>query len=79
MSTFDLTDDFDKRIATLRAAAPSGVSHEGTLDAAVYVRDTLQLALAAARSIDAKATLDHALAIYDRIEDERASQTEDDE
>jgi hypothetical protein len=60
--------EFDRQLKSAREARSGSVPHDGIADAAVYVRDTLELALAAARSLDESASLEHAIAIYDRIE-----------
>jgi hypothetical protein len=67
----DFTDEFDRKLESVRRARLGSVPHGGMLDAAVYVRDTLDLAFAAAKSLFKDATLEHALAIYDRIEERR--------
>jgi alkanesulfonate monooxygenase SsuD/methylene tetrahydromethanopterin reductase-like flavin-dependent oxidoreductase (luciferase family) len=68
-STADWTDSFDKGVEHA-GKAPNAPPH--IVDAAVYVRDTLDLAWKAAESVfDKKATPEIALAIYDRIDAER--------
>lgn len=65
----DHTDSFDRALSALNGVAnvPPRL-----LDAAVYVRDTLDLSLKAAESVFGKrATPDIALAIFDRINAER--------
>ena len=65
----DHTDEFDRALEFARrsANAPAHI-----VDAAVYVRDTVDLAWKAATSIFGKqATPDVALAIFDRINAER--------
>jgi hypothetical protein len=70
-SVNDATDAFDRKLESMRRAGEGSVEHRGTLDAAVYVHDTLSLALVAGRNIDPKATFADAIAVYDRIESER--------
>lgn len=54
---------FDKKLEVWKGRIP-----KDTLDAAVFVNDTLVLAWASAQSVFEKsATPEHALAIYDRI------------
>jgi hypothetical protein len=64
----DFTDGFDKQLPSLHGTnVPSQI-----VAAAVYVRDTMNLAKLAAESVfKDKATPELALAIYDRIDAER--------
>lgn len=68
-------NEFDTRLESMRKQARGldKVDHEHTLDAATYVYDTLELCRAAARSLNVGVvTLDHVIAIYDRVEAERS-------
>jgi len=65
-------DPFEKKLELMKKhAAWGGVEHDAVFDAAIYVHDTLELAFAAAKSVQSTATLDHAIAVYDRIEAQR--------
>lgn len=70
-------DEFDRRVEAFRKAFGNRVDHEHAIDAVIYVRDTLELCLVAARSVlagtgtNGPVTLDHAIALYDRVENER--------
>jgi hypothetical protein len=71
-------DEFDRRVEASRKAFETRVDHKHTLDAAIYVRDTLELCVWAARTVMASGggsagsvTMDHAIALYDRVENER--------
>lgn len=63
---------FEIRLEATRRRRSGTVSHRFIADAAIYVRDTLEIALLAAQSMtDTPVTLDHAIAIYRLIDAER--------
>lgn len=67
--TVDYTDDFDKHLKHLDGNA---LTPRHVVGAAVYVRDTLEVAWLAAQSVfKDRATPELAIAIYARIDEER--------
>jgi hypothetical protein len=75
--TWDVTDDFDKKIEQLDKLP--GVPDHST-EAAVYVRDTLEVAWLAAKSVFGnRANPDVALAVYDMMNEERLRLLDDGE
>ncbi len=63
---------FDQKLDIMRRGAGSdSVDHHHVFDAAVYVHDTMELALAAAKTFAKSPKIEDVIAIYDRIEAER--------
>jgi uncharacterized protein YjaG (DUF416 family) len=68
---YDYDNPFDKKLEILKGQIPDNVRN-----AAVFVVDTLDLCMAAARSLfENRATPEHALEIYDRIVARMATST----